>query len=673
MAQSHEIKLNVDTGNSVDELNKLENVLSDIGDELVPLTTQMGDMEDKLMLMAYAGDKSSDEFKKLSEQVAGMRRSIRETDAGLEALSMTTSQKLSGALGGVTSGFEAFQGGMAAFGVESENVEKALLQVQSAMALSQGVQGIKEALPAVKALGSGAISTFKAMTTAGKAFALTGIGLVITGLTAAASALDFFGDSTDDAAKEQEKLDAALQSTNYQLSEMERNSQSVGKMQKYNTDLAVIEAKKRGASEQELNKIYEEAAKERLETLKRERDKQSEYYLEISKTGSNEQFAAVEEAYRASRDRVRDAELEYKNIIAENELDNIAKRKEAEAKRKEETNRWLEEQKNILEQIKRANYDYLNTKKSQEEQEVISSRDKWDALIKDAKKYKLDTKQLLINKEDEEKAIRKKYADEQVKAEQEKQDAINKVIKDAQNQQLEDKEAFDQLYREATVGSQQLELDAVGEKYNYLVEMAKQYGYDTYQLEQDRLKLEQEINEKYSKEAEDKEITRTQRLKDLRIQAIQDTLSTISNLSEIFAGKSEKSQKRAFDVQKAVSIAQATIDTYKAANAALGSAPPPFNYIAMVATITAGILNIKKIAQTKFEGGTSSGGGGTSVPSSAGGGVSNVMTPQFNIVGNNPMNQLAQLTGQPIQAYVVSGQITTAQSLDRNKIENATL
>ena len=50
-----------------------------------------------------------------------------------------------------------------------------------------------------------------------------------------------------------------------------------------------------------------------------------------------------------------------------------------------------------------------------------------------------------------------------------------------------------------------------------------------------------------------------------------------------------------------------------------------------------------------------------------------VMSPSFNVVGNSGINQLAQLQQQPTKAYVVSGDVTSAQSLDRNRIENATL
>jgi hypothetical protein len=54
----------------------------------------------------------------------------------------------------------------------------------------------------------------------------------------------------------------------------------------------------------------------------------------------------------------------------------------------------------------------------------------------------------------------------------------------------------------------------------------------------------------------------------------------------------------------------------------------------------------------------------------AGGGV---MAPSFNVVGNNGMNQLAQLQQQPVKAYVVGSEVSTQQALDRNRITNAQL
>ena len=83
-------------------------------------------------------------------------------------------------------------------------------------------------------------------------------------------------------------------------------------------------------------------------------------------------------------------------------------------------------------------------------------------------------------------------------------------------------------------------------------------------------------------------------------------------------------------------------------------------------------LQIANIAKTKFEGG---GGGAAAVSGAASGGGS--QPAQFNVVGNSGINQLADTLGgsdnKVIKAYVVSGDVTTAQSLDRNKIDTATL
>jgi hypothetical protein len=80
-----------------------------------------------------------------------------------------------------------------------------------------------------------------------------------------------------------------------------------------------------------------------------------------------------------------------------------------------------------------------------------------------------------------------------------------------------------------------------------------------------------------------------------------------------------------------------------------------------------GGLQIAAISKAKFSG--EDGGGGGEKPTAPGGS----MTPQFNTVGNNGINQLAQLQQQPTMAYVVSGQVTSQQALDRNRQQNSSL
>ena len=72
----------------------------------------------------------------------------------VDAAAGTLSTKLGGALGGATAGFQLVQGAMGAFGSESAKVEEALLKVQSAMAVSQGLQSIGESIDSFKQLGA---------------------------------------------------------------------------------------------------------------------------------------------------------------------------------------------------------------------------------------------------------------------------------------------------------------------------------------------------------------------------------------------------------------------------------------------------------------------------------------------------------------------------------------
>ena len=83
-------------------------------------------------------------------------------------------------------------------------------------------------------------------------------------------------------------------------------------------------------------------------------------------------------------------------------------------------------------------------------------------------------------------------------------------------------------------------------------------------------------------------------------------------------------------------------------------------------------------------GGATAGGGGGSAPAGGTGGAgatasggTEVQQPAFNIVGQGGTNQIASALGEqqqtPIQAFVVSQDVTTAQSLENGIIQGATL
>lgn len=77
------------------------------------------------------------------------------------------------------------------------------------------------------------------------------------------------------------------------------------------------------------------------------------------------------------------------------------------------------------------------------------------------------------------------------------------------------------------------------------------------------------------------------------------TVDALDNTFSIAAGLFKENTV----AYKAMAIAQASMSTYKAANLALASAPPPYNFILMGATIAAGIANVGKIAGVFANGG----------------------------------------------------------------------
>jgi len=158
--------------------------------------------------------------------------------------------------------------------------------------------------------------------------------------------------------------------------------------------------------------------------------------------------------------------------------------------------------------------------------------------------------------------------------------------------------------------------------------------------------------------------TQVQIEKDLNKNKKQLTTQALTDMATI-VGKNSK-------FGKAIAIVQAIRDTYAGANKALAQGGI-FGFIGAAAVIAGGIANVKTITSTPEPtppAGVSVGGGGSvpAMPSAP---------PAFNVVGQGETSQLADAIGgqanQPVRAYVVSNDVTTAQGLERNIVEGATI
>lgn len=184
--------------------------------------------------------------------------------------------------------------------------------------------------------------------------------------------------------------------------------------------------------------------------------------------------------------------------------------------------------------------------------------------------------------------------------------------------------------------------------------------------------IDQEIKDQEAKEAAEL------RVKNIALSSAQAGLQLLASTDK----KNRKLQAATLIATNALGIAQNIINT-NAANAQIAASavvPIPAkaplilaNKIRMITGIAASVAATAQGLSALKAGGSAAG----SAPSAASGGGIGSQAPAFNVVGASATNQLASVIGeqqqQPVQAFVVSNDVTTAQELDRNIIEGATI
>jgi hypothetical protein len=181
------------------------------------------------------------------------------------------------------------------------------------------------------------------------------------------------------------------------------------------------------------------------------------------------------------------------------------------------------------------------------------------------------------------------------------------------------------------------------------------------------------------KEIDDAQKTKRQKIDNQNeiLNATSSALSSIGQIADAFAGDDEERAKKAFNINKGLGIAQAIIATSQGIMNAYVNPIDVASGVAFAKSIgigLAGAAQIATIATTKFQ---PSGDVATTTPTTTtppSGGTSPSQAPNFNVVGQSGFNQVASALGtqQPVQAYVVAGNVTTAQQLANNTIQTAT-
>lgn len=597
---------------------------------------------------------TSAEAVKAAQKAAELKDRIGDAKALTDAFNPDAKFKaLTSSLAGVAGGFAAAQGGMALFGNQSKDLEATLLKVQSAMALSQGIQALGESMDSFKQLKAVAINAMQGIKAA---IGATGIGLLVVALGTVVAYWDDIKEVVGGVSEEQKKLNAATQKG------VEANDKKLTSLNSQDNIL-----KLQGKSEKEILGLKINQTDEAIKAYEINIEN-----IKTTNTAQQEASARNYEYLKSFLDFVTIPQRYLYESAAKNInqiIDLINKIPGVKITNK------------IDETFGDKGTDYIaklgfNPEKTKKE---------GNAVVEEANKTLLKLKndragyQLAIND------IDKKGAKKSVETEKEKNARLIKEAEDY-NKKLQDESDFMTRIKNAPIEAEAQErknrLDAL----------------------EDFLNKENEIetNAANLSYEQKKEFAEREKALDIATKdAKRAALDTGLNILMQFAGKNKAIALSIIAIQKGLAIADVVVGAAKAIGLATASmAPTPLNppFLAPGVPNPSYAANLllgkKSILLTKLSAGTSiaailaagigqaasitssgDGGGGSTSPSGGGGG--GATAPQFNVVGSTGVNQLAGVMGAqqqtPVQAYVVANNVTTAQGLDRNIIQSATL
>jgi hypothetical protein len=676
-------------------------------ESLKPLKAQLREAQAEVAALAEKFGATSKEAVQAAKKAAELKDAIADAKNLTDAYNPDAKfNALSASISGVLNGFQAFEGALGLVGVEGEAVQATLLKVQSAMALTQGINGILEAKEDFANLGKqitgvyeGAVKGFQNMTAAGKVFAITGIGLLITGLSLVITYWDDIRKAVGDVSEEEQKL--AEYRRQYAA---EQDKQVAEESKGFATLIAQLKASNKGSKERselisEINKKYGTT----LKNLSDEAEFQNQLNQELANylTYQQAKFRLQKNEEAIVRNLETQSKLKRDIVQAEKDIVTFKKQqKEAEKELKNASEETVQVQERGLGQISQGQkksaleQSIENAKNQQKElqgaidknkQSLLQAEDRFenygkaaiyasgqiDKLTYSGKKYVEQNTEVKTSTEKVTKTVVESKQNE-FELTEEIENNLRQMLVDQDDKKLEDKKNADAIMQEQELANMQFK----GDLYKQDVDNYDKSEAEKKKLREDNLKSSiNAVQQGFSLIAEFVSQNYSQYQKISQAILSNDKLTAKEKQKQL--EQNNKLAKHSFDVQKKVAIAGALIDTYKGAASAYASTPggPIIKAASAALAVAAGLLNVRNIQKQEFEATTmpseSEGGGG----SGTGSGVvaSNVITPNFNIVGNaQATNPLAGLGGQPLQAYVVSGDVTTAQSLDRNRINYAT-
>ena len=732
MAEKVIIEIEASTKEAQKNLDNLSKSFEDVYGEVKPLSSRVGELEDRLYQMAQAGDTASEEFKQLTKEAARLKTAQKEVDEIMDRSSMTLSQKVSTGLSTVASGAVLATSTMQEFGVIGEDSAETVNRAIGALSLVEFAKGLNDSTGLFSKLGKKIksytvvqkIATWaqRMWNLAMAANPLMTIVVAITAVIAAGYALvKMFGDSAEESERNTKAIEAQTKAIEEQskanqkrVTELEESiSREQELLKAQGTDKETLRKKE----EEGLKKLFEEtqklrnqanknlqkslfleqylksegfdedsdrfqARKKQTEALRKIRDsdqKDVEKYFKAL-NGLSHKYR-VEDTKETKQDEEREKTNRKNKIAKQKELNNILRKLQIENIEDEqervleafEFDAEIQRKKLVSEGANRELLLEFDRSTQRKRRKIIKEEEA--KVAEDIRKTLIDTE---AEKREEEKRLLEKSYNEKLELAMKYYSADSKQAKELEaakkialdNQQKKFKEEDDKkAAEESAIAAEKLVLNEESE----LLSFEKQR-----ELIQEREKLllaDKTINDKDRLTLEKQFKAASIKLDELEAQAAKEksekTEQGLNQLSEL-VGKNTVAGK-------GMSIAAATINTYQGVTDALAAKTiTPFDtalkFVNAGAILANGLKTVKQMASVKIP--NASGGAGTGGASSpSGGSVS--QPPAFNVVGASGTSQLADAIGsqskEPTRAYVVSADVTTSQEMDRNTIEGASI
>ncbi len=662
----------------------------DVYKDTAPLSSRLGELEDRMYELAYSGKSASEEFAFLQKEAVSMRQTIIGVDKQVDILADNK-------------GFSVFGDGLGEVGASLARMDFDTASKQaSTLSNNVGKMTFGKAIGSIKSLGSTIISL-------GKAILSNPLFLLIGVITAIAVGIYKLLDSLGVIKVAFEMLGAVIKVV---VDAIKDFLDWIGL-----TDFAGEESAKKAKINAESRANAEKRARQSIiNGMDREiqvRQALGEKTIDLERQKLDILIDVAQKDIEAQMETLRHLSwiTGQKGKLYNEEMDKLTEMKGNLEQLKtdrvlidiEETNTQKDNQKERIANAKEYSQNRLNAERELEdlqaermeegvEKELHLNRLKYKRLIEDLK-----TNEDLTKKERQK--FQQEYTQslmasniEIVKANEEKNDKIKEDNKKKEEDELKALNAFNDKKDalEISLMTEGDEKKKAKAQFDFEQRIAQLESDGLYTIEIEK-KLKQQLVddlEQIDIDAKNKQKKREEDLKGFILQTTKDTLQLAGDVANLFAGKNEASQKKAFQINKAMSIGTATIDTFtsaqKAYNTQLTLGDPTSLIRAKIAAgiaVAKGLVNIGNIKKTKFGSTTTpsagGGGGGGDVGGGVGGGAQAQATPNLELFGQaNGLNTFFQAQGQEqqtVQAVISLDQFNTSKDKQAQIFENSTL